>query len=61
MLGPSQKAGLNSSQYDFQGVAVSTIINHRLDLPQVHISQLYLEQVQAQLVRLQVDLHPLAV
>jgi hypothetical protein len=58
MFGASQKTGLNSSQYDFKGVAVITIINSRLDLLQVPINQLNLEQVLVHLP-LPVDQHPL--
>lgn len=43
MLGNQQKGGLNTSQYDFKGVAVIFIL-FRQDPHQAHISQLLLGQ-----------------
>lgn len=42
MLGNPQKAGLNTSQYDFKGVAVIFLLL-RLNLHLAHISQLHPE------------------
>jgi hypothetical protein len=42
MLGNPQKAGLNTSQYDFKGVAVIFIL-HRPNLHLAHINQLHPE------------------